>query len=206
MKVEFPGLDVETRWFSTFNMIRKGFKARKVIVASINRIPEISDELSEDEWRRCDKVANFLEAAASMTENQSGSSYVTLSITSKAYLKLIKHCEKQIQQKHDCLKDIAKKMVDKLNSYKSLICTDVASLSRIFDVRIANDIISDSDILRRHIVLPDNTTNSADDQPKSFIDSVIDEDSCDYGGFDDEISTFLKCTMTAQKDMDPLLW
>lgn len=65
IKQELPSLDVDTRWSSTFNMIKKMYSCRRAINATINRIIDLSDiSISEGTWEKSYRVCNFLESAA----------------------------------------------------------------------------------------------------------------------------------------------
>lgn len=82
LRLELPGLDVDTRWSFTFNMIRKRYAASRVPSAVVTRQENLADLLvSESKWRLVKKVCRFLEAPASATEHLSGSNYVTIPVT-----------------------------------------------------------------------------------------------------------------------------
>lgn len=85
-KVQMRRLDCETRWTSTFTMARKAYESRSVINYVINSIDDLVDQkISESEWNTAKKVSKFLESAALVTENKSGETYVTLSLSVKSF-------------------------------------------------------------------------------------------------------------------------
>lgn len=116
-----------------------------------NKDAEFNHQVEEEDWDRCKTVSEFLETAAYITENQSGTNYVTLSLTSKAFNKIIKACDYALSSGNSTIAPFAKVMCEKLISYKNHICSDVASLVRIFAIRIGNDYIRDGDLLRKYI-------------------------------------------------------
>ncbi len=75
-------LDVNTRWNSTFHMIQKAYKARPVLDAMCARDYDLCDmAFADSEWNVAYVISDLLQFAAKCTENQSGQSYVTLSVT-----------------------------------------------------------------------------------------------------------------------------
>lgn len=202
--VEIPGLDVDTRWSSTFIMIKKAYKAKRVIMSTISRIQDFNNTITDLEWEKARKVYEFLETAATITENQSGTEYVTISLTARAFNKMTKKCEQALQSNDDVLKEIAKALLKKLESYRSLVCSDITSLARVFDIRLGNDIIADSDLLRKYIQL-NNVQTVSNTKNHTFLDSLLDEDSIDCV-YSDEITSFIKATTIPQRNMDPLEW
>lgn len=213
LNVEIPCLDTETRWSSTFTLIKKSIKAKRVINSMVRQVPELCDYIiTDDEWTKAGSVCEFLESAATLTERQSGSQYVTLSINSKLFNRLRSRCESQIGQDDATLKLIAEKMLEKLNSYSELINTELSDLSRILDPRIRNDCISDTDILRSNINLPqsldneDNGTDAQETSGKSILDNIFEEDSLMGVESGDEIARFIRATSQAARGVDALDW
>ena len=100
---------------------------------------------------RCD----FLKTAASITENQSGQNYVTISISSMGYKLLMQKCQSRIDSNDQAIKPIASTMLRKLKSYESIVCSDMTILAKVVDPRIPNDVLRDSDILYKWVDLPD---------------------------------------------------
>lgn len=210
VRCELPGLDVETRWSSTFDMIRKCFAARRVLTAMVSREEELEDLLvSESEWKLADKVCTFLSAAASATEHQSGSNYVTVSVTSRIFEKLESSCKDYMEEEEGLLHSVAKAMLLKLEKYRSLVNTEAARFVRILDPRFRTNILSDADVLRCYVDLPQEETPDGivhcETRMKTFMDDILEENSADLAG-DDEITRFLRATSNADKGASPLVW
>ena len=84
LKHEIRCLDVPTRWSSTFHMIKKAYEARHVLDTMTSRCPDLQNKsISNDTWDTVSTISTFLQSAASLTECQSGSTYVTLSMSVK---------------------------------------------------------------------------------------------------------------------------
>jgi hypothetical protein len=66
---DVPGLDVDTRWSSSFAMIKSSFELKDVLKATCNdNTPNIGEKaLTEEEWKVLRTVSNFLETAAGIT-------------------------------------------------------------------------------------------------------------------------------------------
>lgn len=87
------------------------------------------------------------------TKTQSGSQYLTLSLTCRIFEHLLSHFEEQLSSDDSVLAPLARKMNEKLSSYSTRIKTPLAHVAKILDSRIRNDIMSDGDILRKDIPL-----------------------------------------------------
>lgn len=73
IQCELPSLDCQTRWSSTFQMLKSAFKCRRVLNATLRRIGGLGELLiSDEEWKKSNKICEFLESAALITERQSG--------------------------------------------------------------------------------------------------------------------------------------
>lgn len=108
-------------------------------------------------------------------------------------------------------------LLTKLQLYNTLVNSDISEICRIVDPRMGTDIISDTDVLRSMISLP-NTYESQSYQPnlpisqpsvtKSIVDELFDENSLmDIGNGDsDEITRFVKSTATSARSIDVLEW
>lgn len=84
-----------------------------------------------------------------------------------------------------------------LGVYESLVCSDLAHLSTIFNVRFLNDAISDTDLFRRYLRLPEQETVRKSSKryvdgklSTSLFEQMLDENSMERIE-KDEIS---KCT------------
>lgn len=216
--VGLPSLDVPTRWSSTFNMVLNAYKARAVLNSMTTKVSDLRGyQVSKRVWERAAEICRFLDSAVSITECQSGSSYATVSITTKALQSLLSKCRTFIESSHPLLEPIAKKMFDKMTKYEALLCSELANLAQILDPRFGNDILSHSTVLRRYVILPsasidDNTITSqrTENDPKladgaAFMRTLLDEDSL-HDPFEDEITTFLRATGIGDKRADPFEW
>lgn len=64
-----PSVDVETRWFSTFDRVSNAYKSLRVINAVIVSIEELAHSgISNAEWDMCKEICRFIEGAASVKE------------------------------------------------------------------------------------------------------------------------------------------
>lgn len=210
-RVSLPCLDCETRWSSTFEMIKKSFNIRRVINATASRIEELSSSLvTEAEWKTAEKVMSFLEAAASITEQQSGRHYITLSVSVMLFKKLKSKCQEKVDDGDAVLSEVAKKMLAKLTNYMAHIENPLSTLARILDPRFRNNFICDCDQLRALVPLPADLRPSTaghgtEVKRRSFLEEFMDEDSMS-GPADDEISVFMRSTMNADRSIDVLSW
>jgi len=124
----------------------------------------------------------------------------------------LRNCSSAIDDNDTVLRPIAEKMKMKLEKYESLVCSDIACLARILDPRFPNDILLDSDILRRYVPISTGSSNSSGIQAggsisKSFYDQLWDdEDFCLAGTSSDEIHRFLQVTNAGDRSIDPLTW
>lgn len=66
--VTVPPLDVETRWSSTFTMLRAAYKARRILSEISNRVPELDFYvISQVEWKKKLYICEFMAIPASIT-------------------------------------------------------------------------------------------------------------------------------------------
>jgi hypothetical protein len=79
---DVPGLDVDTRWSSSFVTIKSSFELKDVLEAICNdNTLNIGEKaLTEEEWKVLRTASNFLETAAEITTLLSGSGYASLSL------------------------------------------------------------------------------------------------------------------------------
>ena len=69
-KYKVTSLDVETRWSSTFRMVRAVYRYSYIKKAVLNSIPGLSSIIiSENEWQHMVKVNDFRKRVASVTEH-----------------------------------------------------------------------------------------------------------------------------------------
>lgn len=84
------------------------YNQRSVLTVISNKVSELRKFSIDDKiWTEAAAICHFLEVAASLTENQSGSTYATLSVTIKAYKSFLTECIRVIDAKDIVLKPIA---------------------------------------------------------------------------------------------------
>lgn len=90
---------------------------------------------------------------ATVTENKSGSLYVTLSLSKMDLKILMKRFIVVLVERDTVLLPIEESMFSKLKDYEKSVCTYVANVARIIDPRFTNDLIRDDEILRLLVTL-----------------------------------------------------
>lgn len=165
---------------------------------------------------RCSKICSFLETAAEVTEVQSGSSYVTLSMSIATFDHLRKNCRQVIAQNDEVLRPIADFMLRKLDTYERLVCSDLARLAKILDPRFPNDIVRDIDLLRPYIPIPvedlsaERGLQNENETDKSggvkLLDKILQDDSLGFQCNTDEVTRFIRATVNANRTICPLQW
>lgn len=180
---------------STFKNFRSAFNSRTNLNEMCDRMPMLRDyKVREEEWEISEKVCKFLEVAAKSPELQSGSSYVTLSLCSLTFKKLMHMC-RAIREEEE-ISSIAELMLYKLTSYDQLVLSRCEKLARILDPRIRSEIISDGDFLRQFLFwqcdVPCGPTNEQK-IPKvtTFFDELVDDSSLELCP-DDEVGKFMR--------------
>lgn len=210
VECQLPNLDSETRWSSTFIMIKRAFAARRVLNAVVSRVEAMGDmTVTEMEWKVAERLCAFLETAAAVTEHQSAQKYVTLSIATTLYQKLCKRCDKVIDDGDAILSSVATKMLKKLKDYKTMVETPMAKLARILDPRFKKDFINDAEILRLYVTLPvigvEGSVGDEERRTEDPIQELLEDNSVD-GFMDDEATSFLKATGNGDMSLEPLTW
>lgn len=89
----------------------------------------------------------------SVTENQSGPKYVTLSLCVWKLDHLQNISRASINSNDPVISPIEEKMFHKLEQYDGYIRSNVVIISRILDPRFGNDVLRDSDTLCLHVNL-----------------------------------------------------
>lgn len=119
-------------------MIRKCFGARHVLSAVVVREEDSEEQMvSEAEWKAAEKVRSLLEASASVTEHQSGSVYVMISLTGRIFENSECSCRDKLQEDDYVISLIAADMIKKLEHYSGLMKTSLAKFDRIVDYLFA---------------------------------------------------------------------
>lgn len=105
-------------------MVRKAFPVPRVINAVVDRVEELGDEfIYGTEWIKCSTMCIFLETAAVVTDNQSGSWYVPLSLRVKANKYLLKSCQSAISVDDEVQEPVADKIKAKLEACNDFVCS-----------------------------------------------------------------------------------
>jgi hypothetical protein len=101
---DVPSLVVDTRWSSSFLMIKSSFEMKDVLeaICNDNTLNLGENALDEEDWKVLKTVSTFLETAAEITTLLSGSGYATLSLQPLIFKKLVKHCEKTLSDVSAC--------------------------------------------------------------------------------------------------------
>lgn len=152
VQCEVPSLNMETRWSSTFHMIRKCFPARHVLTAVVAREEELEDYMmGEAEWNAGERVCAFLEDAAVATEHQSRWLYVTLGFTLRVFEKPERNCCGQKEHGDEFMNSISAAMLQNQEQYTVIINKRSARCARVIDLRFKTDIMNDSNVLREFV-------------------------------------------------------
>ncbi len=144
-----PNLDEDTRWNSTFDMIYKAYKARQVLdtlCASDSDLCSVA--VADSERNVAYAMCDLQQFAAKFTKNQSGQSYVTLSVTVAGYHMLIQRCQQFAEANQGLVGKIGSKMLTKLKTYEQTVRTPYAKLAKILDPRFTSHHETDDLILR----------------------------------------------------------
>lgn len=134
-----------TRWSSTFTLILNAYKVH-VILSSINFRVNIvwvfatSNEVCD----RLSAICKFFDFVASLIEFQSGSSYVTLSMTVEAFQSILSQCKSTADRRNPLFENVAQQMTDELFKHDSVSCIDMANLAEISVSLIENHLLADS--------------------------------------------------------------
>lgn len=215
--ISAPSLDVVTRWSSTFTMLRNAYRIRVFLNTIRSKVHYLRTfSISNDVWEKCWTICDFLQSAASLTECQSGSPYATLGITVKAFKMLLSKCRTIVDKNNVILSPLAQKMINKLTKYDEVLCTETAQLAKILYLTFSSDILSDTEILRRYVVLPSDVnkhnliTRSTEIEPQdasgaNFIHNILNDDSVGEE-FDNELISFLRATSIGDRRSDPFEW
>lgn len=125
--LSMPGLDVEKRWSSTFNMVKPSYESQRTFSAICSQIEKLQDmHALEHEWRKEKVIFDFLEEAARTTKQQSASIKNTLSLTCTVYQHLQRICQSAINGVEDFLVNIAQHMRARLKRFEKNVCSSLA--------------------------------------------------------------------------------
>lgn len=95
-----------------------------------NRVLKLcKHSIKEETWYNVAAICRHLDLAGLLTKTQSCFTYVTLSVTIKAYKSLLVECLYVNDANANILKPIAEVMYPKIMGYKILICSYIAQLA-----------------------------------------------------------------------------
>lgn len=103
------------------------------------------------------------------------------------------------------------KMLQKLDSYQTMVLSDVFKFARVLEARTRNINISDEDTVRNNLCVPspDVTENPAietyPDMSDNFLQDVLDERSL-CRDQEDKVARFLQATENCYSNIYPLNW
>lgn len=126
-------------------------------------------------------------------------------------------CISPIQCGDETLRKISESMLFKLESNESIVCCYMAQLARIFDPRIASDVVNHESFLTNYVPLsigaasdPSSRGATGDDlfqsEEESLFEQLISAADNTHCGPDGEISRFLFSTAVGDRRIDPLKW
>lgn len=200
-----PTVDCETCWSSTLEMVRQAYEIRKVLNATMSRIPELrANVVSDGDWEKVYKICDFLSTAATVTESSSGSNYVTYGLCAMAFNLLVRKCALSARCKSDVRQPIALTMWRKLDKDKSLVQSELALLAKILDPRFASEVGRPENVLSKHVRRP--KVGKSVSASGSLISMVLQEEKCSVVGPSGEISRFICATRVGDRNMDALEW
>lgn len=213
-KVMVLTVGLNTRWSSTFNMVKDDYIVRSVFQVLCQRIPEIARHyIMDSDWKAAMKYKELLEAFAAVTEGRSGSTYMTLSFTPRLFRKLKTKYSSYSTSNNPNVQDVAMAMKRKPEEYKALLVYPFAQLARILEPRIPSNMHEHDPLLHSYVVLEQKKeqtdTIASHSQTSNYSHKILmdfmDERSVD-GLVDDEITDVLKATLSGHTKIDPLIW
>lgn len=143
---DVPGLDVDNRWNSLFEMIKKAYALKDVFQALTEKqeykVRLQDDALSEQEWELLLVYKNFFEDAKINTTFASSANYPAISLQPLIYKYLINHCDNTINgtiPESNLLKDAATKMKTKLQKYQPFLESELSKIALFLDPRDNNE-------------------------------------------------------------------
>jgi hAT family C-terminal dimerisation region len=197
------------------------YKLRSVFKAICNSDPNGGlDNLRLDDyqWDKINSIATFLNKAHEITQMQSSQSQVTLSLVPGTYLILKKHCEDVIAGNMPCwisldCKEAALAMMEKLESYDTLINNNIVKMAKLFDPRMKSDTTLMNE-LRSTLVEHYNYGHESavlGSSSSTILNAVLAADGADFDDSEnfvwaDEVTNFFQFTSIADVRADPLLW
>lgn len=146
---------MERRKFSTYTMVEKLHELRGEANITILRTPEPADaQIKGMVWDESFIICSCFHTAASVTELQSCSTYVTLIQSSKLISLLISKFKNAIRSNDTTLLPTATAMLEKIQQYSHIVCSPLAHLSKVVDPRYWTDFRREADVFRLYVELP----------------------------------------------------
>lgn len=125
---------------------------RSVLTIISNKVPKLRKfSIDEETWTEAAAICCFLQLAGSLTKNQSGSSYATLSVSIRTYRSILTECTRVIDASDTVLKLNSEAIYLKIRKYQHVICSDIAQLALVLDPPFGNDLLQNENVLCRHV-------------------------------------------------------
>ena len=154
-------LDVETRWNSTYDMLKMAIQLRKPMDEFLKRIREryegfsdlsiapmdpIARPIDQVSWGAIKDFCNFLEPFKDATDLMSGSSYPTLGLAVPIFYQLQKQVNDTILSSNGFRSSHSKKFAlavqSKLRDYEDLLVNRHAVISAVLDPRVKSMLVN----------------------------------------------------------------
>ncbi len=134
LKTLKPKVDVETRWNSTCEMIKRAFILKQGLNCLTHKEGFESKNIDSNLWDKYKELKRFLQPFYESTVLISGSSYPTLIIVLPIFDKLLSHL-KEYESK-EIIKKCALNIEEKLLKYKTELNNDIVIFASILDPRL----------------------------------------------------------------------
>lgn len=191
--------EIETRWNSTYAMLKRLLKLQEPVIWALQTMDELS-ELSEPDWQLLRNVVEFLEPFDEFTLMVSGETYSSIGIVNLLVPLIIQHCNVDYQDLKINRAACAFKL--KLNEYKHHFDNETPMLATILDPRVKltrtseDQTVALTDILRGFLPSDGHQVSVLSSLKKRLLSSSIH-------GSHDEVSKYLSCPVE-DIDSDPI--
>lgn len=122
-----------TQQYSTSVMMENAYKVCSALNAIVNRILDLEYDPYLGDCTRVSTGSEFLFTATEGTEVQSGSSYDTMNLSTMTFKFLNRKQIYAIDSNDFVFKEVPTKMLQKIEEYQSIICSETANLCRTSD-------------------------------------------------------------------------